>query len=318
MLYESKNRTRGSNVSNRKVVGSIFVSIASFRDAELTNTVYSLLSQAKDLSKIHVCVFSQDEDNNHPKLEKLFELFGVSSYTYEKINYKDSSGVGYARNYIQDFIKPEHDFFLQIDSHSRFSENWDDMLVSDYNKCYENWGGEIILTSYPQGYDYDEYGNTHFSKFEKPTAVKGVTSTSEVLRYNCQYTEYSGEDFGMITGYFCAGMVFGKTESFLNNRYDPHIYFNGEEQTLSIRFYEKGVKLIAPPRNYIFHDYSGKKRKRQWDGDQEAHTKNDVHSSQRITDFYTGSLSDPNYSLKSLDSLYYWINCFVDQENKNI
>ena len=63
-------------MSNRKVVDSIFVSIASFRDAELTNTLYSLLSQAKDLGKIHVCIFSQDEDDKHPKLENPTPMFG--------------------------------------------------------------------------------------------------------------------------------------------------------------------------------------------------------------------------------------------------
>lgn len=299
-------------MSTRKVVDSIFVSIASFRDAELTNTVYSLLSQAKDLSKIHVCILSQDENDKHPKLESLFDLFNVKDYTYQKIHYTDSHGVGYARNYIQDFIKPEHDFFFQIDSHSRFAQDWDQMLIDDYNKCYNNWASEIVLTSYPQGYDYDEYGNTYVNKFDKPTAVKGVISDSETLRYNCRYTEYVGGEFGMFTGYFCAGMVFGKAESFLNTRYDPKIYFNGEEQTLSIRFYEKGVKLIAPPRNYIFHDYSGKKRKRQWDGDQEVHIKNDQASAQRLTDFYTGNLADEQYSLKDMSSLKSWIDCFVD------
>ena len=301
-------------MSNRKVVDSIFVSIASFRDAELTNTIYSLLSQAKDLSKIHVCVFSQDEDEKHPKLESLFDLFGVSDYTYKKINYTDSSGVGYARNYIQNFIKPEHDFFFQIDSHSRFAQDWDQMLVEDYKKAFDYWNSELILTSYPYGFVYDELGNFECSRFDKPTAVKGVVSESETLRYNCKYTEYVGQEFGMITGYFCAGMVFGKTESFLNTRYDPEIYFNGEEQTLSIRFYEKGVKLIAPPRNYIYHDYEGKKRKRQWDGDQEIHIKNDQASAQRLNDFYGGTLSDQRYSLMDISSLQSWISCFVDTE----
>ena len=316
MLYESKNWFRKGNMPNRKVVDSIFVSIASFRDAELTNTLYSLLSQAKDLSKIYVCILSQDEDDKHPKLESLFDLFNVSDYTYKKINYLDSSGVGYARNYIQQFIKPEHDFFFQIDSHSRFAENWDLMLIEDYNKCLNKWGQEVILTSYPQGYDYDEHGNTYSSKFEKPTAVKGVISDNEILKYNCRYTEYLGDDAGFISGYFCAGMVFGKTESFLSTRYDPEIYFNGEEQTLSVRFYEKGVKLISPPRNYIFHDYSGKKRKRQWDGDQDLHIKNDTSSNNRIKGFYECSIEYTGYGVNNIHSIFDWVYCFVDLEAK--
>ena len=315
MLYEGKNRSRGSNMSNRKVVDSIFVSVASFRDAELTNTIYSLLSQAKDLNKIHVCILSQDEDEKHPKLESLFDLFGVSDYTYKKIHYTESSGVGYARNHIQDFIKPEHDFFFQIDSHSRFAQDWDSMLVEDYKKCFEHWKDEIILTSYPYAFLYDDLGNFECAKFGEPTAVKGVFSNISNLRYNCKYTGYLGEDRGMLTGYFCAGMVFGKTESFINTRYDPKIYFNGEEQSLSIRFYEKGVKLIAPPRNYIYHDYVGTKRKRQWDGDQESHIKNDKISIDRLEDFYTGNLTDPQYSLKNIDSITAWAECFVDQDH---
>lgn len=305
-------------MSTRKVVDSIFVSVASFRDAELTNTIYHLLSQAKDLSKIHVCVLSQDEDDKHPKLENIFDLFGVLDYTYKKINYQDSSGVGYARNYIQDFIKPEHDFFFQIDSHSMFVQDWDQMLIEDYKKCLNVWGKEIILTSYPLGYDYDEYGNTYPSKSENPTAVKVVLSDNKNLRYGCQYTGYVGEEFGMITGYFCAGMVFGKTEFFLSTRYDPNIYFNGEEQTLSIRFYEKGINLIAPPRNYIYHDYSGKKRKRQWDGEQEKHIKLDQASVKRIEDFYECRIDDSRYSIQSKDIISQWANCFVDFNSHNI
>jgi hypothetical protein len=301
-------------MSNRKVVDSIFVSIASFRDAELTNTIYSLLSQAKDLSKIHVCVFSQDEDDKHPKLESLFDLFGVSDYTYKKINYKDSSGVGYARNYVQQFIKPEHDFFLQIDSHSRFIQDWDALLIEDYNRCHDHWQDKIILSCYPMGFVYDKFGNFSVSDFVSPTAVKGVFWKDTVLKYNCRYTEYTGQDVGMLTGYFCAGMVFGKTELFIDTPYDPKIYFNGEEQTLSIRFYEKGVKIIAPPNNYLYHDYDGKKRKRQWDGDPDQHKELDISSAKRVEDFYECRIEDPLYSVESKDVILKWASCFVDQD----
>jgi hypothetical protein len=316
MLYESKNWLRKGNMPNRKVVDSIFVSIASFRDVELTNTVYSLLSQAKDLSKIHVCILSQDEDDKHPKLESLFDLFNVSDYTYKKINYLESSGVGYARNYIQKQIKPEHDFFFQIDSHTQFIQDWDSILIEDYNKCSEYWGGDIILSSYPLGYLYDSLGNFEYPKSYEPTAVKGIASDNNVLRYACKYSTYFGEDFGFISGYFCAGMVFGKSDLFIDTPYDPNIYFNGEEQTLSIRFYEKGVKLISPPRNYIYHDYDGKKRKRQWDGDQEIHVKNDTSSVNRIKDFYGCKISEPEYSIKDIHSIFNWVYCFVDPDHK--
>jgi len=300
-------------MSATKMVDSIFVSIASFRDKELINTLYSLLSQAKDLSKIHVCVLSQDEDHKHPKLENLFDLFGVSDYTYKKINYLDSTGVGYARNYIQNFIKPEHDFYLQIDSHSRFIKDWDQKLIEDYNCCSKYWNSKIILTSYPYGFVYDEFGNFKCDKFDKPHTVRATSFKNNFIPYNCKNVEYVGGDYGMLTGYFCGGLAFGKTETFLDTRYDPEIFFYGEEQTLSIRFYEKGVKLIGPPNNYIYHDYEGSRRKRQWDGDRENYLKNEKRSEQRLLDFCEGTISNSMYSLNNISSILNWADTFVDK-----
>lgn len=300
-------------MSDRKMVDSLFVSIASFRDKELTNTLYSLLSQAKDLSKIHVCILSQDEDDKHPKLENLFDLFNVSNYTYKKINYLSSTGVGYARNYIQSFIKPEHDFYLQIDSHSRFVENWDQLLIEDYNKCLNYWGDDIILTSYPYGFVYDDFGNFKCADFDKPHTVKAVSFKNNFISYNCANTEYTGEDRGMLTGYFCGGLAFGKSQTFIDTPYDPEIFFYGEEQTLSIRFYEKGVKLIGPPRNYIYHDYEGSRRKRQWDGDVENYLINEKRSEQRMVSFCNGKILDSRYSLKDISSIKNWAETFVDK-----
>jgi hypothetical protein len=261
---------------------------------------------------------SQDEDDKHPKLESLFELFNVKDYTYKKIHYSESSGVGYARSLIQTFIRPQDEYFFQIDSHSQFKQNWDIQLLEDYKKCSEYWGDPIILSSYPYGYLYDEFGNFEYTKFENPTSVKAIISDNESLRYACKYREYTGNEFGVYSGYFCAGLVFGKTELFIETPYDPNIYFNGEEQTLSIRFYEKGVKIIAPPKNYMYHDYVGKKRKRQWDGVQEFYQANDQKSIQRLNDFYECSLEDSQYSVKDKNSIFDWVYCFVDLEHKDL
>lgn len=301
---------------NRKVVDCIFVSIASFRDAELTNTVYSLLSQAKDLNRVFICILSQDEDEKHPRLESLFELFGVKDYSYKKIHYLESNGVGYARNYIQQQIKQKHKYFLQIDSHSQFVKDWDEKLIEDYQKCEKFWNKKIILSSYPLGYIYDKFGNMEFSKIDTPTYVRAIRSKNNILRYECKYSEYPGNEYGAITGYFCAGMVFGKSKFFIDTPYDPEIYFNGEEQTLSIRFYEKGVYIVAPPRNYIYHDYDGIKRKRQWDGDPDVHKTNDSNSNRRLNDFYELKIEDNKYSLQDRQSLIEWSQCFVDPDFK--
>ena len=77
----------------------IFVSIASYRDQELIDTVFSILRQAKDSSRLFLSIFSQDEV--HPDLSGIFKTFNIENYSYEKIHYSNAKGVGYTRSKTQ-------------------------------------------------------------------------------------------------------------------------------------------------------------------------------------------------------------------------
>ena len=73
----------------------IYVSIASYKDKELADTVFSILRRAKNPERVFVSIFSQDE--THPQLENIFSLFGVQNFSYEKVHFSEAKGVGYAR-----------------------------------------------------------------------------------------------------------------------------------------------------------------------------------------------------------------------------
>jgi hypothetical protein len=285
----------------------IFVSIASYRDQELLDTVFSLFKQAEFPNNIFLSIFSQDEF--HPDLENIFKLFNIDDYSYQRVHYSDARGVGYARYKTQEPLNTSYKYYLQVDSHTQFISKWDSLLVSDYESAQKYWG-DVILTAYPGTYEYNQTGNIKVATDFTPTCVRVQEAEyGSANRYEAKYKTYLGADIGEFHGFFCAGMAFGYSKYFLDVPYDPEIYFNGEEQTMSIRFYCKNIKLVAPPRNYCFHHYTGEKRIRHWENNETWKTY-DAIGIQRLNDFYENKLN-ATYGISDINKYHMWQTCFV-------
>ena len=285
----------------------IFVSIASYRDQELLDTVFSILKHAKNPKRLFLSIFSQDE--NHPNLEHLFSLFNIKEYSYKKIHYSDARGVGYARAETQKPLNSTYKYYLQVDSHTQFIQDWDDKIVDHYEKAIGYWGN-LIFTAYPGTYEYTETGNLKFATSLVPTCLRiQPAEPNSPIRFEPKYKEYVGGDIGEFHGYFCAGLAFGYAQYFIDVPYDDQIYFNGEEQTLAIRFYCKDIKLLAPPYNYCFHHYTGLKRLRHWQNN-ETWKKYDDIGIQRLNDFFDYKL-DATYGISNKEKYHMWQSCFV-------
>lgn len=299
-------------MSSRQVVDKIFVAIASYRDKELYGTIYSLLSKAKDLSRIYPVILSQDEDDKHPPIQHIMSFFGIKNYIYEKIYFKESSGVGFARTKTQKYLTTDYKYYLQVDSHTQFCQDWDEKVIEDYNKVTSFWG-KNIMSSYPFGYEYDENGNIKFVDLGTPTALGVYFSKPEdALPYSPRYKNWEGTEFGDCTGYFCAGFAFGLTELFLQVPYDPKIYFQGEEHTMAMRFFAKGVKLIAPPRNYVYHSYDGSRRTRNWE-DNPDWTMHDQRSNEHLKKFFSHEVDDI-FNISDVYKVTEFYHCFVRED----
>jgi hypothetical protein len=110
----------------------IFVSIASYRDKELGITVFDILNKANNPKNVVLSILSQDKEENHPNLDLIFSYFKVEEYFYKKIHFTESTGVGFARAETQKYLSDRYRYYLQVDSHSQFVEDWDIKLVEDY------------------------------------------------------------------------------------------------------------------------------------------------------------------------------------------
>jgi len=288
---------------------SIYLAIASYRDSELSSTVYSALLNATHIDRIFFYIFSQDK--KHPKLESLFDFFGVTQYFYDKEHHSLSKGVGYARSRTQSLLSENFKYYLQVDSHTQFAQDWDSRLIKDYERLRPQWG-EYIFSTYPPGYTYTKMGNVSLDPDGITPFVAIRPTSGGIFEFEAKYATYHGGNDGQESAYFCAGLGFGYSKFFLNVPYDKDIYFQGEEHTLSLRFYDKGIRIVCPPNIYLFHDYEGTRRKRNWE-ENSSWAGIEKKSSEKIVKFFKGDPLD-GYGLSSVEKYNEWFSCFVSPE----
>lgn len=288
------------------MVDRIYLSIASYCDTELFSTVRSAIENVSDVDRLYLYIYSQDEDHLHPDIDSLMLLYKVRKYFYKKDNFIYSNGVGYARSIAQSNLTNEYKYYFQVDSHTQFIKNWDIEIIEEYSKIHNFWG-KSILTSYPAAYVYDNE-KINFVDYAHPPVVR-VVHNNDVTRFQAKYREFFQSESRQETGYFCAGLAFGYSEYFLEVPYDPSIFFQGEEHTMSIRFFNKNTRLIAPNKTFIYHNYNGDRRSRNWEKNSCWHM-NDEISKNRITKFFNGEVLDTFGVKKEIADL--WIEKFCE------
>ena len=125
----------------------IFVSLAAYRDPQGPETVRNLYTNACFPGRIRVGALWQilpdvDEDCRPPA--ELPE--GVRGRV---IDARESRGACWARAWIQAELYRGEAFFLQIDSHMRFVEGWDERLLAMWRALANP---RAVLTYYPPPY----------------------------------------------------------------------------------------------------------------------------------------------------------------------
>jgi hypothetical protein len=263
----------------------IYVSVASFMDLELGFTVYDMLDKARYPNRLFISIY--DQDDKHVDLTKIFEKFSFDSYVHKKVHYSESRGLGHARHETQKNLSVAHKYYFQIDSHTRFKQDWDVELINDYEMSNFYWGKHIFST-YPQPYEYTDDDVVLISE-DISNNLKIVFSDSNVV-FDAKYDGIVEDFEGRETGYFCGGFGFGYANLFPKG--NVHLYFNGEEQMMSLRLFENEVKIIAPYKNYIFHDYDGFLRKRNWEKVSDWKEREDK-SNKVLKNFFRGKVLKP-------------------------
>lgn len=237
----------------------IFIQIASYRDPQLVPTIEDMIAKAKYPENLTFGLCWQYDET-----EPVDMFDGNPQFRVSKHHYSESQGLGWARH-ITNTLYDNEEFTLQIDSHHRFVQDWDVIVLEDFNQALMV-AEKPIITTYCTPFDPTADESTWnpvpclMSQYEfsadrllmsMPWFIRDYKEKKKVIRSRT------------LSGHFY--FTYGK---FVNEvPYDPDIYFGGytEETTLSVRAFTNGYDFFSPYRMVMWHEYTRNYRPKHWD-----------------------------------------------------
>ena len=248
----------------------IFVQIASYRDPQLIPTLNDCISKAKYPENLVFSIAWQHSTED--VWDNLDQFKDDPRFKIIDIDYKESKGACWARNSLQQQYNDEK-YTIQLDSHHRFIENWDEELINMYEDLRSKGYEKPLLTSYISSFDPDNDPaariltpwKMNFDRFIPEGAVFFLPASIDNYK---ELTEpiparFYSAHFAFTTGQFVKEVP-----------HDPEYYFHGEEISIAVRAYTWGYDLFHPHKVIAWHEYTRKGRTKQWDDDKTWGNKN--------------------------------------------
>lgn len=234
----------------------IFVSVISYRDSELPNTLRSMFEQASAPERVFVGLCAQYD------LDKEKEWY-TRTHRPEQVRtlllpHTMARGPCFARALAQTLWEGE-EYFLQIDSHMRFGANWDVTLVDMLAKCPS---AKPILTTYPTAYELGADAEQVPTDMEPLVlCAKQFQAKDGMLRIHGRRLKKCPEV--PLPGLFwAAGFTFSHSRVIQEVPYDACLknVFFGEESSMAARLWTHGWDFFTPCINVIWHLWSREHR----------------------------------------------------------
>lgn len=252
-----------------KVVSSknnrtIFLHLPAYREPELVPTIKDAIAQAKNPQRLRFGICRQY--NSEDGFDNLDEFRNDKRFRIIDIPHAEAKGLPYARQQINNQLFQDEDYILQLDSHHRFVENWDEILINYHDRLKELGHKKPILTGYLPCYNpfndpaervqvpwQQQFASfyPHGTIFIRPSLLEGWESLTDPVPSR------------FLSGHFCfADGHWSRTID-----HDPDIYFSGEELNLTVRSFTHGYRMFHPPRVVVWHATNREERsgKLVWD-----------------------------------------------------
>lgn len=241
---------------------TMFVSIASYRDEECSRTLQNMFEQADNPTRVFAGVCEQNKTGTVAE-----QCVGSEVLKQRKTNIRiitldhtQAKGPTYAR-YLCSTLYRNEDYFVQIDSHTRFVKGWDSKIIAMLGGCPTQ---PAVLTHYAP----DIVAST--SSWDESSMVPvlcdadfnndGIPVLKALLRPAMKGlyrpTPFVSGNFWAARGTVLADCPFDPDL--------PHL-FQGEELLLSARLWTSGYDFYSPTRNLVMHEYGRKNSPKFWD-----------------------------------------------------
>jgi hypothetical protein len=228
----------------------ILVSIASYCDEQLIPTIEDLLNRAQDPSRVYIGVHLQNTQEAYDRLiARNFQNIRIIHTLPE-----NSMGVVWARQKIKDELFKDEDYFLQVDSHSRFKDNWDGILIRQYQSLPSK---KALISTYPNAFDDSDIENKYFSiATNAPLKIRSFNgSEGNTLKPE---NGPALKDFEVVESkWIGGGFIFAPAEWVKTIRSCTDMRFKGEEDYLFFSSYLNGWDVLLPSEATVWHLYEG-------------------------------------------------------------
>jgi len=260
----------------------IFIQIASYRDPQLVPTIQSALENAVNPWGLSFGIchqFSADD-----AWDSLAEYTEDPRFRILAVPFQDSRGACWARSEVQKLWQGE-EYTLQLDSHHRFAEGWDVALMDMLERAESD---KPIITGYIPSFNIETE--------ERCSKLWAMRPNYDHLRIITTFHPEDRADAGLRKHMFWSGhFMFTFGEYCEEVRYDPDLYFIGEEISMAVRSWTHGYDMFLPDRNVVWHEYTREGRSKHWgdhtvqNGFETAFHDRDVVSKERVKALLTGS-----------------------------
>jgi len=238
----------------------IFVQIPAYRDSQLVPTIESLFENAynPDRLNLHIC-WQRELKETLPASVRNRRNTNVID-----VDYRKSRGAGWARSLLQKFWSGEP-YSLLVDSHTRFRKNWDKRLLHMMKQLKVKGIEKPVISCLPPSfYDPDQFPS---QRDTYPTKIYPKEYSENLL---IRFQGISIPLFRWLkepipADFIAMGFLF--TEGSFNReiKYDPFIYFFGDDITTAARAYSYGYRFFHPHEVVAWRLYNRDTRIPHWD-----------------------------------------------------
>ena len=247
--------------------GRIFCSVASYRDKQCPLTVIDMINKAKTPQKLVICICQQNDLSD----ATCFDSYDLKGAEIRKIVMTDREAKGpcWARYLIQQAWKGE-EYFLQIDSHMRFAQDWDQNCINQIAMLPP----KSCLTNYVSNFNLETGLPDETNQLRGPLTIDNKESSvyDGFFRVNSNYME-PGEKPVLSYGW---GACFSFSKSYIlhDAPYDAYtqFLFFGEEMDIWARMYTRGWYVYAPSTPICFTSFDRSYRPTFWENPDQGET----------------------------------------------
>ena len=228
----------------------ILIFIACRLDKELLNTINDAIIKASEPNNLDFVVYNQDFQEDAWIQSQFPERVTLINVDQDK-----TRELAQIRQHALLYIKPSHKYYLCIDAHTRFDEEWDTILKQNLN----GYGKKCVISAYPKTYKIAD-GNETLNKHETHIVNKIVSDA------HCNYTfRFEAVSSGLNQPYdksnIAGGFHFTFIDWLINVGYDPYVGWDYHELDTSLMSYTFGYDIVNAKNTPVYHLYDHSQRK---------------------------------------------------------